>query len=42
MKERKYFLVVQNMPKFGFKHINKNVGVKVFLPSYIMSDRFKK
>ena len=42
MKERKYFLFVQNMTRAYFRVAKKNVGVKVFLPSYITSDRFKK
>lgn len=42
MKERKYFLFIQNQSIANFRHIKKNVGVKVFLPSYITTDRFKK
>lgn len=40
MKERKYFLFVQNQSIANFRHFKTNVGVKVFLPSYITTDMF--
>jgi hypothetical protein len=42
MKKRKYFLLLQNRTQLDFMHIKGDVGVRVFLPSYITSDRFKK
>ena len=42
MKERKYFLVVENLTKLNFIRIKDDGGIKVVLPSYITSDRFKK
>jgi len=41
MKERKYFLLIRNMTKLEFAWLKEN-GIKIFLPSYLPMDRFKK
>lgn len=42
MKKRQYFLVVENQTKTDFMHLKDNVGIKVFLPSYIPTNDLKR
>lgn len=42
MKNRKHFLIVQNETRADFIRLRDDEGIKVFLPSYISSERFKK
>lgn len=41
MKERKYFLLIRNMTRLEFAWLKED-GIKIFLPSYMPMDRFKK
>ena len=41
MKKRKYFLLIRNMTRLEFAWLKED-GIKIFLPSYMPMDRFKK